>query len=502
MNRQMSGTKDTHNSKTMNSKLETRNYEVTIGLETHVQLKTSSKLFCGCSTQFGSSPNSQTCPICLGFPGVLPVLNRRVVELALRVGVALNAKINSRMKFDRKNYFYPDLPKNFQISQYDLPIAINGKLEVSLDGGLFEVGIRRVHIEEDAGKLVHKADGSASLVDFNRSGMPLIEIVTEPDLHSPEEAFSYLEQLKSILQYLQVSECDMEKGSLRCDANISLKVKGVDDLGTKAEVKNINSFRGVRAALTYEIKRQSEELDLGNRIVQETRLWDQEADVTRHMRSKEGAHDYRYFPEPDLVPFLITEEMIDEVRRNLPELARERQRRFIKQYALPEYDALILTKTKAVADYFESCARLYPKTKMIANWVMGDLMAQANEQGVEIPQLDCPPEWLVEMLELVDRQTLSGKMAKELLIEMIQKKQSPQTIVAEKGLAQISDESSLLGIICDVIQKNEKSVQDYCSGKTTALMFLVGQVMRETHGKANPQRVQEFLRKELEKGEA
>ena len=476
------------------------NYNVTIGLETHVQLKTKSKLFCGCSTEFGSPPNSQTCPVCLGFPGVLPVMNRRVVELALRVGVALNCRIANRMKFDRKNYFYPDLPKGFQISQFDLPIATHGKLKVSVDREQIDIRIHRVHIEEDAGKLVHKADGIASLVDFNRTGMPLIEIVTEPDLCGPDEAVAYLQQLKSILQYLEVSDCDMEKGSLRCDANISLRPKGISSLGTRTEVKNMNSFRSVRSALLFEIKRQSEELELGNRISQETRLWDQETEVTRPMRSKEEAHDYRYFPEPDLVPFIITNEGIEEVRKNLPELAVQRQKRFSEQYGLPEYDAAVLTRDKWIADYFESCARLYPKPKIAANWIMGDLTAQANERGVDILELGCKPEWLVGILELVDHETISGKMAKELLVEIIQKKQSPQEIVAQKGLTQISDEKSLSVAIEEVIGKNPKSVEDYRRGKTTALMFLVGQVMKGTGGKANPQKVQELLREKLEGG--
>ena len=472
-------------------------YEVNIGLETHVQLKTKSKIFCGCSTEFGLSANSQTCPICLGFPGVLPVLNRRVLELSLRVGLALNSNIAKRMKFDRKNYFYPDLPKNYQISQYDLPIATEGSLQFPFQDSTFQVKIRRVHIEEDAGRLVHKTDGSASLVDFNRSGMPLIEVVTEPDMHSPESAHAYLEQLKSILQYLEVSDCDMEKGSLRCDANISLRPKGTTTLGTKAEIKNMNSFKGVRAAIAYEIKRQSQALDQGERISQETRLWDQSAEVTRSMRSKESAHDYRYFPEPDLAPFLITEELIETVRKELPELPQEREERFVKQYRLSQYDAQVLTRQKSIADYFESCAKLYPKAKVIANWMMGDLTALANEIGVEVSQSSCTPEWLVQILELVDQQTISGKMAKELIVEVVHKKLSPKEIVMQKGLSQISNEENLQSIIQEVIQTNEKSVEDYRKGKTTALMFLVGQIMKKTSGRANPQKVQELLRKNL-----
>ncbi|MBI1975924.1 MAG: Asp-tRNA(Asn)/Glu-tRNA(Gln) amidotransferase subunit GatB, partial [Candidatus Omnitrophica bacterium] len=375
-----------------------------------------------------------------------------------------------------------------------------------VDGKQIEVRIHRAHIEEDAGKLVHKADGSASLVDFNRTGMPLIEIVTEPDLRGPDEAVAYLQQLRTILQYLEVSDCDMEKGSLRCDANISLRPKSVGAngrsplLGTKVEIKNMNSFKSIRSALLFEIKRQSEELERGNRIPQETRLWDQEEQVTRSMRSKEEAHDYRYFPEPDLVPFLMTEEVIEQVRKNLPELASQRQRRFFEQYELPEYDAAVLTRDKWIADYFETCARLYPKPKIVANWIMGDLMAQANERGMTVADLGCKPEWLVQLLELVDGQTISGKMAKELLVEIVQKKQPPREIVAGKGLAQITDEKSLWGIIEGVIGKNQKSTEDYRGGKTTALMFLVGQVMKETGGKANPQKVQELLKKKLEGG--
>ena len=468
-------------------------YDITIGLEVHVQLKTKSKIFCSCSTEFGSTANSQTCPICLGFPGVLPVLNRRVLELALRVAFALECQMTPRMKFDRKNYFYPDLPKNFQISQFDLPMAAQGKLEVPLADKNIIIRIQRIHLEEDAGKLIHKPAGSGSLADFNRSGVPLIEIVSEPDLTSPDQAHAYLEQLKAILQYLEVSDCDMEKGSLRCDANISLKPHDRVEYGTKVEIKNMNTFKGIRVALTYEVVRQSALLDRGDRIVQETRLWDAEAEVTRSMRSKEEAHDYRYFPEPDLVPFQLTPAILEEVRKNLPELPRQRKERIIQQYGLSEYDAGVLTREKAIADYFERCIQLYPKPKVVANWIMTELLAQVRQRNVSIQELGCKPEWLAEMLELMDHETLSGKMAKEILIEVVQTGQSPKHLISQKGFVQISDGTLINQMIEQVIQNNPRSVQDYTSGKTNAMMFLVGQVMKMTQGKANPGKVQELL---------
>ncbi|NQT46366.1 MAG: Asp-tRNA(Asn)/Glu-tRNA(Gln) amidotransferase subunit GatB [Candidatus Omnitrophica bacterium] len=473
-------------------------YDIVIGLEVHLQLNTKTKIFCGCSTTFGNSPNSQTCPVCLGFPGVLPVFNKGVLDLSLRSALALGCTVSKFIKFDRKNYFYPDLPKNFQISQYDLPLAKDGLLEIDVeDGSRKRIRIRRVHMEEDAGKLVHEKE--ASLVDFNRCGTPLLEIVSEPDINSPEEAYRYLTALKEILRYLEVSDCNMEEGSLRCDANISLKPKGSEELGTKAEVKNVNSFKAVRGALSYEVQRQEELLSNSERVVQETRLWDPDKEVTVSMRSKEEAHDYRYFPEPDLVPFVITDKTIQEVRSALPELPQAKRARFIKEIGLSEYDAGVITSEKEMADYFEGCIKLYDKPKVVANWLMGDFTAALKEKGLEsISQCEMDPADFIGMLKMIDDGSISGKMAKSILAEAIQEGKAPKDLVSAKGLTQISDKPQLEDLVGKAMEENGEVVEEYRRGKKGAIAYLVGQVMQKTKGKANPKLVNEILRKKLE----
>ena len=470
-------------------------YETVIGLEVHLQLETDTKAFCGCSTEFGKKPNSHTCPVCLGLPGSLPVLNEKAFLYAIKVALALNCKIQEIIKFDRKNYYYPDLPKNFQISQYDMPLSYNGFLDVLSEGNRRKVQIRRVHLEEDAGKLMHPAGSGSSLVDYNRAGMPLLEIVTEPDINSPQQAYDYLTALKSILQYLRVSDCDMEKGSLRCDANISIREAGDKELGVKVEVKNMNSFRWVREALSFEADRQVSLVRSKSRIAQETRLWDAQKLVTVSMRSKEEAHDYRYFPEPDLVPFVTDKKIIEEIKNALPELPDAREERFVKEYALSGYDAHLLTGQIDLADYFEECARNYDNKKALTNWISGDIAAQMNARNVDITQLGLPSKNLVDLLKMIDAQVISGKMAKDVLSEMIETRRSAAEIVNAKGLSQISDKGEMEQVIRDVIARNEKSVNDYRGGKKTAITFLVGQVMKHTQGKANPAMVNEMLRK-------
>ncbi|MBP7056122.1 MAG: Asp-tRNA(Asn)/Glu-tRNA(Gln) amidotransferase subunit GatB [Candidatus Omnitrophica bacterium] len=405
-------------------------YETVIGLEVHLQLKTDTKAFCGCSTKFGQKPNSQTCPVCLGFPGSLPVLNEEAFFYSIKVALALNCKIQDLIKFDRKNYYYPDLPKNFQISQYDMPLSYDGYVDIISGDAPKRIRIKRVHLEEDAGKLVHPEGESYSLVDYNRSGMPLLEIVTEPDISSPDEAYSYLTKLKAILGYLRVSDCDMEKGSLRCDANISIRPAGEKVLGTKVEVKNMNTFKGVRAALEHEAGRQLSVLEDGGKIFQETRLWDAGKNSTFSMRSKEEAKDYRYFPEPDLVPFVVDGSLIENARAGLPELPEARKDRFQKDYGLSAYDADVLTGNIDVAEYFEECCAGYQDRKKVANWIMGDIMAEMNERNMGIRELALTPAHLLELLKMVDGGTLSGKMAKDVLVEIMDSGASPADIVS------------------------------------------------------------------------
>lgn len=478
-------------------------YETVIGLEVHLQLATKTKAFCGCSTTFGRPPNSHACPVCLGFPGSLPVLNEEAFYFSIKVALALNCRIQDIIKFDRKNYYYPDLPKNFQISQYDMPLSYDGLVEIGSGdpGKRKKIRVKRVHLEEDAGKLIHPENENYSLVDFNRSGMPLLEIVTEPDMNSPGEAYEYLVKLKSILEYLKVSDCDMEKGSLRCDANISVRPAGEEKLGTKVELKNMNSFKGVRSGLEYESKRQIQLVEDRERIIQETRLWDADKGVTISMRSKEEAQDYRYFPEPDLVPFVVDKSVIQKIRDGLPELPEEKSARLKEQFGLSEYDANVLTSQAEIAAYFEECLKLYPNAKTVANWIMGDVMAQLNTRNISISRLGVSPEGLAGLLKMMDQKTISGKMAKDVLSEAIETRASPQEIVKRKNLSQISDAGKLEEIINTVLMKEERSVKDYRGGKKNALTFLVGQIMKESKGKANPALVNELLKKTLEERE-
>lgn len=476
-------------------------YEAVIGLEVHVELKTNTKIFCQCPTAFGGDPNAHVCPVCLGLPGVLPVLNKKVLEYAIRAALALNCEIAPYSKFDRKNYYYPDLPKNYQISQYDLPLARNGHLDIEVDGEVKRVGIIRIHMEEDAGKLLHQGTIDTtpySLVDYNRTGVPLIEIVSAPDLRTPEEAKAYLEKLKAIIQYTGVSDCKMEEGSLRCDANVSVRKKGSREFGTKTEIKNLNSFKAVQRALAYEIRRQVAVLEEGGRIVQETRMWDEAEGVTRSMRSKEEAHDYRYFPEPDLVPLVIDRQWVEEIRASLPELPDQRRQRYIKQYGLPPYDAAVLTATKEMADYFEECVALYPNAKAVSNWVMGDLSRLLNAHNMEITQCRVKPPQLVVLLRLMDKGTISGKIAKTVFEEMFATGKDAEEIVREKGLVQITDEGAIAAVVEEVLAANPKVVADYLGGKEKVFAFLVGQVMKATRGKANPELANRLLREKLE----
>lgn len=468
-----------------------------IGLEVHAHLDTNTKCFCSCSTEFGQRPNSQTCPVCLGFPGSLPVLNESALQLVLTAALALSCQVSKFIKFDRKNYFYPDLPKNFQISQYDLPISSNGWLYINTESGEKKIKIKRAHLEEDAGKLVHPEKGKMSLVDFNRSGIPLLEIVTEPDINSSQEAYEYLVRLKAILEYLEVSDCNMEEGSLRCDANISLMSEDSKVLGEKVELKNMNSFKGVKQALEYEEKRQKELLDKKERVIQETRLWDAQECVTVPMRSKEEAHDYRYFPEPDLVPFILDEAYIQQIKESLPELPRAKAERFAREYKIPEYDAGVLTSDKYLADYFEECVKIYPQAKTISNWIMTELLAHLNSRNIQIRHLQLKPESLVAIFQMMDEGLISGKIAKEILPQMLDTKKEARDIVREKGMQQITDAGELEEIIQKVVEENPKPATDYYQGKGNALMFLVGQVMRKSRGRANPAIVNKILKEKL-----
>ena len=468
-------------------------YEAVIGLEVHVQLKTKTKSFCGCVNEFGLKENTNICPVCLGLPGSLPVLNQKAYKMSMKAGLALGCIPRQCVKFDRKNYFYPDLPKNFQISQYDMPFAENGSLDISVNGRNKKIRIKRVHLEEDAGKLIHPFGESYSLVDFNRAGTPLLEIVSEPDMHSPEDAYQYLTDLKLILQYLDVSDCDMEKGSLRCDANISLRPEGQATLGTKAELKNMNSFKAVKAALAYEIMRQGKILGNKEHIAQETRLWDEKKEETFTMRSKEEAHDYRYFPEPDLPLFVFSDAEVEEIRKTIPELPKDRLRRFVSTLQVSEKDAVVLISIKELADLFEACLDLYNEPKKIANWLIGPVLSHAR------PSFPVTPESLTKVISLVEDGAVSNLAGKSILAEMVETGKSPQDIMREKNLAQVSDPDELKLVIDQVIANNKKSVADYLAGKDNALMFLVGQVMRLSSGKANPKAAKDMMTERLKK---
>lgn len=472
-------------------------YEAVIGLEVHAQLLTDSKIFCGCSTKFGAAPNTHTCPVCLGMPGVLPVLNRKVVEYTVRLALATHCKIAPSSRFARKNYFYPDLPKGYQISQYELPVAEHGWIDIEANGEGKRIGITRIHLEEDAGKLIHDATQPLSYVDFNRTGVPLIEIVSEPDLRTPEEASSYLKKLRDIVRYLDICDGNMEEGSFRCDANISLRPVGSEGLGVKTEVKNMNSFRFVQRALEYEIKRQHAILEQGGTIVQETRLWDSDKSVTHGMRGKEEAHDYRYFPDPDLVPVVVDDEWIEGVRLELPELPDAKKARFMSKYGLPEQDAVVLTGNKELAAYFEACVARFPQPKKVSNWIMAELLRELNRDDREIDQCPVTPEALADLLIMMEEDVISGKIAKTVFEEMYGTGKAPETIVAEKGLKQVTDEGEIGEVIDGIMAAHPNQVDEYRAGKEKLLGFFVGQVMKQTQGKANPKLVNEVLREKL-----
>lgn len=477
--------------------------EPVIGLEVHVQLKTESKLFCRCSTRFGAEPNTQICPICTGQPGALPYLNRKAVELLVRAGFGVGCQIAPHSVFSRKQYFYPDLPKAYQISQFDLPLAINGKLEIiGDDGKLKTIRIHRIHLEEDAGKLLHAIGAREldhSLVDLNRACVPLAECVSEPDLASPEEAHTYLTALKAILQYLEVSDCDMEKGSLRCDANISLRPVGHKTLGTKAEIKNLNSFKAVKDALHYEIKRQHEVLNTEGRVIQETRLWDEARGVTESMRSKEEAHDYRYFPEPDLIPINLTGAFLDEIRAALPELPEKKKSRFVNDFKLTDYDAMVLVGDKALAAYFEAAVAKSgaEAAKPVSNWITTELNGKLNAAKRTITESPVSPEALAELVKLVQKGTITGKTAKDVFTEMFETGGSPEKIVQAKGLTAIGDEGAIAKWCDEAIAEMPKAVEEYKAGKERAIGSLVGLVMKKSQGKANPQLANQILAKKL-----
>ncbi len=477
-------------------------YETVIGLEVHVELKTKTKIFCSCPTEFGGEENTHVCPVCLGLPGVLPVLNKRVLEFAVRAGLALNCEVAGFSKFDRKNYFYPDLPKAYQVSQYDLPICKGGRLEIEAEGKKKTIGITRIHMEEDAGKLLHSgttiASSDYSLADYNRTGVPLIEIVSEPDMRSSQEARAYLEKLKIILEYIDVSDVKMEQGSLRCDANISLRPIGVEEFGTRAEIKNMNSFKALQKAVEYEVERQAEILNEGGSIVQETRSWDEEKGVTVSMRSKEEAHDYRYFPEPDLVPIVVEPAWVEELRNSLPELPDERKGRLVNVLDLSEYDAGIITGSRALAEYFDRVVACYEEPKTAANWLNGEFLRLLNAQGLEVTESKIDPEDFAALLRYIADGKISGKIAKEVFAQMFAEGEKPGEIIKRKGLMQISDEGALSAVVEKIVAGNPKSVEDYKAGKEKAIGFLVGQVMKETKGQANPGLVNKLLQERLD----
>ena len=475
-------------------------YEPVIGLEVHVQLGTKTKIFCSCAVEFGAPPNTLVCPVCLGHPGALPVLSRQAVELAIAAGVALHCTVNPFSRMARKNYFYPDLPKGYQISQYDQPLAEHGYLDVILPEGKKRIGVTRVHMEDDAGKSLHDGFKDSDLftyVDLNRSGTPLIEIVSEPDMRSPDEAYAYLTEIKQVLEYIGVSSCDMEKGQLRCDANVSVRRRGAEKFGTKAEVKNLNSFRYLKLALEYEIERQVELIESGGKVVQETRLYNVETGRTVGMRSKEQAHDYRYFPEPDLVPVRVSEHWLREVTSRLPELPSDRRDRFVSEYGVREYDAQVLTLTRDVGDYFEAAAKVSADGRTTANWVVGDLMGLLKAADKGITDSPIKAERLGELVALINKGELSGKLAKEILPKMFESGDSAAAIMEREGLKQISDTGALEKMVDEVLAANSKQAEQYKAGKTAVIGFLVGQVMKASRGQANPGTVNEVLKKRL-----
>lgn len=474
-------------------------YETVIGLEVHAQLKTKSKIFCDSATEFGSEHNSQVCPVCMGYPGVLPVLNKKVLEYAILTGLALNCEIARHSKFDRKQYFYPDLPKNYQVSQFDMPVCKNGYIEIN--GRV--IRINRAHLEEDAGKLVHAgANGLAgstySLVDYNRTGVPLLEIVSEADIHSPEEAKNYVEAIRNIVRYLGVCDGNLEEGSLRCDANISIRPVGQAELGTKAEIKNMNSFKALQRALEYEVERQTELVESGGKVVQETRLWKEDEGITISMRSKEEAHDYRYFPEPDLVPMEIDAEWVHRIRETMTELPAQKRIRYVYELGLSEYDADILVNSMEMAFFFDKVIDLKANVKLAVNWLMGEITAYLNEKKTTIDKTELTPESLAEMIELIDKGTISNNIAKKLMVPLLEKGGSAKKMVAEQGMSVISDEGALKETIKKILEANQGEVEKYKSGKPQLFGFFVGQIMKETKGRANPEAVNKLLREELD----
>ena len=480
-----------------------KNYITVIGLEVHAELKTKTKAFCSCSTEFGAEPNTHVCPVCLGMPGALPVLNKRVVEFAIRAGLALNCDIQKFNKMDRKNYFYPDLAKNYQISQWDEPICLGGHIDIRVDGEKKRIGITRIHMEEDAGKLVHSgltiSTSDSSAVDYNRAGVPLIEIVSEPDMRSAAEARAYMEQLKAILEYTDVCDCKMQEGSLRCDANISVMPEGATEFGTRAEIKNLNSFRALERAIEYEVERQIEIVEDGGHVVQETRTWDDANGVTLSMRSKEEAHDYRYFPEPDLVPINLDQAWIDEIKATLPELPSARKERLLTE-DVPEDNADIIVASKKVADYFDEGTKATKNLKALSNWLIGDVAGYLNAEGIEIddPEFKITPDHLGELVNLIDKGVLSSKLAKQVFAEMLKVNEAPEALVKKLGLEQVSDAGELGKLVDEVIAANPQSIADFKAGKKKALGFLVGQIMKATHGKANPGMVNKMLMEKLQ----
>ena len=476
-------------------------YEAVIGLEIHCELKTKTKIFCGCATGFGAEQNTHVCPVCLGMPGVLPKVNKKVVEFGIKAGLATNCEINKYSKFDRKNYYYPDLPKNWQTSQYDLPIAEHGWVDIDVDGQKKRIRLTRIHMEEDAGKLVHSGttikDSASSNVDYNRTGVPLLEIVSEPDMSSAEEARAYMEKIKSIMEYIDVSNCRMEEGNLRADINVSLRPVGTKELGTRTEMKNINSFKNLEDAINYEIERQTEVLEDGGHIIQETRTFDPARGITLSMRSKENAHDYRYMPEPDLPPIVTSDETIAKYKSELPELPDARRARLESEYGLSEYDAGIITSSRAMAEYFDAVVAEGADAKLAANWIMGDLAKKLNEAELDISKSPVKAKRLGQMIKLIMKDTISGKIAKKVFKEMWTNPDEPEKIVKDKGLVQITDTKAIEGIVDEVIAKNQKAVDDYKGGNKKAIGALVGQVMKASKGKANPQLVNKMLAEKL-----
>ena len=474
-------------------------YEVIIGLEVHAELATKSKIYCGCSTEFGSDPNTHVCPICTGMPGVLPVLNEKVVEYAVKMGMATNCKIARFSKQDRKNYFYPDLPKAYQTSQYDLPLCYEGHVDFVVDGKPKTVGITRIHIEEDAGKLIHDPYTGDTLVDLNRCGVPLIEIVSEPDIRSKEEAIEYMQTLKSTLEYLEICDCKMQEGSLRCDVNLSVRKKGETKFGTRTETKNLNSFKAIGRSIEFEIDRQIKELENGGTIYQETRRWDDDKGIGYAMRTKEDAHDYRYFPEPDLAPIVLSDEYVENLKASLPEMPNVRRDRYINELGLPEYDATQITNSKHMAEFFDKAVAKCGNAKLVSNWIMSDLSRKLNETEIEITEVKFTAENLGELIELIDKGTISSAIAKKVFEFMYESGDAPAKIVEEKGLVQITDESAIRDMVVSVINENEQSVQDFLNGKDKAVGFIVGQVMKASKGKANPGVVNKLIMEELNK---